>query len=166
MIPYFTFMAVAQWFILAVCSAGEEHKEGGEHIKIVILATSTLILWFYQLMQEIIQFNNDDNSILDYFISLQNIGDMICLTLTPVLCLTNYGDAPSLGVDTQAYIGAIVSFFLISKCFDWLRIFEETSFYIMLIFATIEDIGSFMILFMISLIMFAFPLNILNNVNL
>ena len=63
-------------------------------------------------------------------------------------------------------MGAIVSFFLVSKCFDWLRIFEETSFYIMLIFATIEDIGSFMILFMVSLIMFAFPLNILNNVNL
>ena len=97
--------------------------------------------------------------------SLQNICDIICLTLTPTLCLTNFGHTPSLGVDTQAYMGAIVSFFLISKSFDWLRIFEETSFYIKLIFATIKDIGSFMILFSVSLIMFAFPLTILNNIN-
>ena len=103
---------------------------------------------------------------MDYFTSLQNIGDIICLTLTPTLCLTNFGHTPNMGVETQAYMGAVVSFFLISKCFDWLRIFEETSFYIMLIFATIQDIGSFMILFMVALVMFAFPLVILNNINL
>ena len=68
-------------------------------------------------------------------------------------------------LETQAYMSAIVSFILIAKCFDWLRIFEETSFYIKLIFETIYDIRSFMILFMVSLIMFALPLNILNNIN-
>ena len=35
----------------------------------------------------------------------------------------------------------------------------------MLIFATINDIGYFMVLFMVSLVMFAFPLTILNNIN-
>ena len=71
-----------------------------------------------------------------------------------------------MGVDTQAYMGAVVSFFLISKSFDWLRIFEETSFYIMLILATIWDIRPFMVLFIVALVMFALPLTILNNINL
>ena len=103
---------------------------------------------------------------MDYFTSLQNIGDIICLTLTPTLCLTNFGHTPNMGVETQAYMGAVVSFFLISKCFDWLRIFEETSFYITLILATIWDIRSFMVLFIVALGMFALPLTILNNINL
>ena len=55
-------------------------------------------------------------------------------------------------------MGAIVAFLLVSKCFDWLRIFEETSFYITLIFETIEAIYSFMVLFIVALVMFALPL--------
>ena len=140
MIPYFSFIIITLWFILSITNAGAEPREGMEQAKIVILATLTIILWFWQVWQEFVQFRNDWNSgdniwvyIWDYLSSLNNIGDVICLTLTPYLCLTNYGDAPSMGLETQAYMGALVSFFLISKCFDWLRIFEETSFYIMLI---------------------------------
>ena len=106
-----------------------------------------------------------DKSIWEYLSSLQNIGDIICLILTPVLCLTNYGDAPYLELETQAYMGALVSFFLFSKCFDWLRVFEETSFIVKLIRETIWDIRWFMVLFMVSLVMFAFPLTILENIN-
>ena len=98
MIPYYTFMVINQWFILSISMAGSEHE--GMHTKIVILAASTLVLWFYQIIQEIIQLRNRDISILDYFKSLYNIGDVICLTLTPVLCITNFGDAPILGVYT------------------------------------------------------------------
>ena len=71
-----------------------------------------------------------------------------------------------MGIYTQAYMSALVSFFLISKSFDWLRAFEDTSFLIMLISETIYDIRYFMVLFIISLVMFAFPLSILNNINL
>ena len=67
---------------------------------------------------------NDDNTIWEYFGSMQNIGDIICLTLTPTLCLTNFGETSAIPVDTQAFMSALVSFFLISKSFDWLRIFE------------------------------------------
>ena len=89
----------------------------------------------------------------------------MCLTLIPVLCLTNYGDVPSMGLKTQAYMGALVSFFLISKCFDWLRVFDATSSKIKLITETLKDIIEFMVLFIVSLTMFAFPLTILNNIN-
>ena len=172
MIPYFTFMIITLWFILSITGAGAEPKEDLEQFKIALLASFTLILWFWQVLQEIIQFRNDWNSensiwvyLWDYFSSLNNIGDIICLTLTPALCLTNYGDVPSMGLETQAYMGAIVAFLLVSKCFDWLRIFEDTSFYITLITNTIKDIGSFMVLFGVALGMFALPLQILNNIN-
>ena len=90
MIPYYTFMVFATWFILAISGAGAEPKEGMEYAKIVILNILTLILWSYQVLQEVIQFNNDDNSVWEYISSLQNLGDIICLTLTPTLCFANF----------------------------------------------------------------------------
>ena len=69
MIPYFTFMIIALWFILSSTGAGAEPKEGMEQAKNVILATLTLILWSWQVLQEFIQFKNDwnsDNSIWGY----------------------------------------------------------------------------------------------------
>ena len=135
--------------------------------KIIILASSTLVLWSYQIYQEMIQikFLYEDGSLKKYFTSLMNIADISCLMMTLALCLTNYGDTPSMGLETQAYMGAFVSFFLFNKCFDWLRVFEETAFLIQLIKATILDIGPFMVLFLAALIMFALPLTILDNIN-
>ena len=124
MIPYFTFMTFDILFILSISSAGSEHKEGMERTKIVTLATLTLILWCYQVRQEIIQFQSNDSK-AKYFEDFQNIGDIICLTLTPALCLTNYGPTPSMEVDTQSYLSAIVSFFLVFECFDWFNINES-----------------------------------------
>ena len=63
MIPYYAYMVIAQWFVIAINNAGSEHE--GMHTMIVILATSTLSLWLYQLYQEIIQFRISDK--LDYF---------------------------------------------------------------------------------------------------
>ena len=54
MIPYFAFMIIAQWFTLEISSAGAEPKEETVRVKIVTLATLTLILWSYQVLQEII----------------------------------------------------------------------------------------------------------------
>ena len=54
---------------------------------------------------------------------------------------------------------------LIGKCFDWLRIFDRTAFFIRLIEETFIDIAPFMILFTVSLAMFAMPLMVLNAVN-
>ena len=65
MVPYYAFMIIAQWFILSISIAGSEHE--GMHTKIVILAAITLILWLYQLIQEIIQFRNSELSYWDYF---------------------------------------------------------------------------------------------------
>ena len=108
------------------------------------------------------QFKTEDSSVLEYFKSVWNMMDIVSLTLTPLLCICSLTPQPMLSLETQAFMGATVSFLLVSKAFDWLRLFDETSFYILLIEATIADIGPFMTLFTVSLFMFAFPLLILN----
>ena len=49
------------------------------------------------------------------------------------------------------------------KLFDWLRLFEETAFYVLLIGETIYDIRYFILLLMTTLIMFGVPLIMLDG---
>ena len=48
------------------------------------------------------------------------------------------------------------------KFFDWLRLFDKTSFYINLIGMTLSEIKYFLILVLLSLLMFGFPNLMLN----
>lgn len=43
------------------------------------------------------------------------------------------------------------------KLFDWLRLFEDTAFYILLVSETMADIKAFMILLVIAMLMFGLP---------
>ena len=45
---------------------------------------------------------------------------------------------------------------------DWMRLFDQTSFYILLIGQTLKDIFAFLILIVMSLLMFGFPMIMLN----
>lgn len=91
--------------------------------------------------------------------------DVASLTMTPLICVAEILEMFGmewLSHETVSYMAAGVSFFLLVKIFDWLRLFEQTSFYILLISATIIDILPFMILFVVSLFMFSMPLLMLN----
>ena len=54
-------------------------------------------------------------------------------------------------LETQRLIAAFVIAFMWIKVFDWLRLFEKTSFFIRLITETFADIGYFMIIFLAAL---------------
>ena len=54
-------------------------------------------------------------------------------------------------------MSAIASFALLAKLYDWLRLFETTSFYIELIRATLFDISAFMILFLTAIFLTGVP---------
>ena len=58
-------------------------------------------------------------------------------------------------------MAALASFCCIAKCFDWLKLFDETAFYILLIEKTIVGIVDFMTPFWIACIMFGMPTVIL-----
>ena len=59
-------------------------------------------------------------------------------------------------------LAAIASCIFMVKIYDWLRLFETTSFYIQLVTLTILDIGPIMILFVVALFMISIPYSILN----
>lgn len=48
------------------------------------------------------------------------------------------------------------------KLFDWLRLFEDTAFYILLVSETMSDIKAFMILLVIAMLMFGLPMMMLS----
>ena len=49
MIPYFMFMIIAQSFIISISAFGDEPRYFMKQAYIVILATLTLIFWFWQI---------------------------------------------------------------------------------------------------------------------
>jgi len=59
-------------------------------------------------------------------------------------------------------IASLASFFLMAKIYDWLNLFETTSFYVKLVELTISGIFEFMILFIVALITFGVPLSMLD----
>ena len=60
-------------------------------------------------------------------------------------------------------MAALLSFAMLLNAFNWLRLFDGTAFYILLLSETINDIKYFMALFFLSLFMFGIPMEILNN---
>ena len=52
---------------------------------------------------------------------------------------------------------------MVLKVFDWLRLFEPTAFFILLVEQTLKDIRFFIILILLALLMFGFPFVILNQ---
>ena len=57
---------------------------------------------------------------------------------------------------------AITCCILLIKIFDWYRLFEDTAFYIRLLFVTLEDIGYFLKLIILAMISFGVPLIMLS----
>ena len=60
-------------------------------------------------------------------------------------------------------IAAFSIFIIWFKLFDWLRLFEETAFYLKLVFKTLSDIGTFTILFIVGLAMFGSAMLMIQN---
>ena len=59
-------------------------------------------------------------------------------------------------------LSAFVTFSLLVKFYEWLRIFEKPAFYIFLIAETAKDIRAFIVLFVAGLMMYGIPMTMLN----
>ena len=70
--------------------------------------------------------------------------------------------ANTIDVQHLRVVAALASFCILASFFDWLRVFEQTAFYIMLLMETLNDIRAFVILIFISLMMFGVPMMMLN----
>ena len=66
--------------------------------------------------------------------------DLIHLTFTPLLAIINLPPDPILKPYRQGYLAATITIVLVAKLFDWLRLFDGTSFYILLIKKTVAQV--------------------------
>ena len=91
-----------------------------------------------------------------------NLNDMIRLTLCPLIVICSIPNDPLISLETLRILAAIATFSMILKMYDWMRLFEATSFYILLIEVTIKDISGFLMLLCLALTMFGVPMIMLD----
>ena len=120
-----------------------------------------LVLWSYFVYLEIKQITALEKR-LDYFKRFWNWNDIVGLSLTLIVLISSVTYEPLLPIDNLRLMAAIASCSLMIKVFDWLRLFEKTAFYILLVSETFVDISAFMILLAVALLMFGVPLIMLN----
>ena len=87
---------------------------------------------------------------------------MIHLSFVFILAINSHKQFRLLALKNQVVMAALATFCICLKFFDWLRLFDRTSFYINLIGMTLKEIGFFLILFIASFLRFGLPLMILN----
>lgn len=126
------------------------------------------VFWLRELLLEILQRKlkkaTCKERFVRFFTEIQffNKNDMIHLSLLLVLQVINLVGVHHVGLETAAILAALAVFSLMIKSYEWLRIFDKAAFYIYLIGQTIVDIRAFIILVIISLLMFGLPLMMLN----
>ena len=99
----------------------------------------------------------------EYFISFWNVIDMLGLLFTFVVVLATAIASDAALFQALRVIAAFASCFTLLKLFDWLRLFEETAFYVLLAGVTLHDIRYFLLLLATTLMMFGVPLVMLDQ---
>ena len=126
-----------------------------------------MIFWAYLIYLEYKQLRYNENfcaALKDYLKDFWNLNDIVHLTLVLVLAINgSFGEKLHfLPINLQVVLAAIATSCICLKFFDWLRLFDRTSFYINLIGMTLSEVKYFLILLMASMFMFGLPLMILN----
>ena len=98
----------------------------------VIYGTTTLALLTLQIMNEIEQMKGSE-SFREHFDSLWNKNDAIWLILSPIIVLASIPSNPWIEMENLVTLSSIATFSMLVKVFDWMRLFDQTSFYVLLI---------------------------------
>ena len=130
----------------------ENDFKDGDKLFMVILACLTIILLVYQMIIEILQLMG--TTFTDYICTFPNAFDIFQLSSTLFIVIIRLIESEHANTDSVRIVAAVSVFLLWMKMFDWLKLFEPTSFYIKLVTATFRDMASFMLLFFTSLAMF------------
>ena len=101
--------------------------------------------------------------LIEHFSSPFNTLDILQLCSTLWITIANLPEGGSEAKSAHRVVASFSIFILWFKLFDWLRLFEETAFYLKLVFKTISDIGTFIVLFLVGLAMFGSAMFMLQN---
>ena len=126
------------------------------------MAVLTLLCLLYAVRNEFLQFSRMEDK-LSYFTSFWNYIDIVGIAFTLIIIISAFsGEGGLISYEVLRILAAFASCCQMVKCYDWLRLFESTSFYILLITETLNDIKPFMILLAVTLLTFGIPMVLLN----
>lgn len=97
-----------------------------------------------------------------YFKKLWNVTDFTSLSLTMIILVASVPKEALISPEILRQFAAFASCTLLIKVYDWLKLFETTAFYILLLDETMRDVSSFLILIFTALMMFGMPMIMLN----
>lgn len=124
-----------------------------------VVGGALLLSLAYLLGQEVRQFCHKPRS---YFTCKANWVELSYLSFNIfVVCETMLSE-PTITVSNLTVVAALASCLMLLNAFNWLRIFDTTGFYIKLLEETIFDILPFILIFVLSLMMFGFTFYMLN----
>ena len=116
----------------------------------------------YSIWIEVMQIKNLKNK-CEYFKEAFNWIDMTGISLTIIILAVTLSEQDwMISFEHLRVMASIATCFLIFKLFDWLRLFEGTSFYILLVENTLSDIVWFLAVFLLSLVTFGLPMHMLD----
>ena len=163
MYPYLTYMFINLTFLYYSSISYPQDGNRGQtnYVTVLTFALATLPFWAWQFKQEYRELYGAGLNFLNHFKDWANWLDTVHLFLTPVLIFSNLWKAPMLQSETNDQIAALVAFSVIAKVYDWLKLFDGTAFYILLIEMTLYKIIDFLTPFWIALVMFGMPMVIL-----
>ena len=98
----------------------------------------------------------------EYFQELFNWIDITGVSLTLAIYIVTMSDQEWISFEQMRIMAAIASLALLFKIFDWLRLFEDTAFYILLIENTLNDVMGFLAIFFLALITIGMPMHFLD----
>ena len=162
-LPFITFavLSVLQFMYMLNGHDETEKTMTGRDWLNLLLSTPIFVLWCYLVNNERKQVK--DSVGFEYLTSLWNWIDMMNLSLTALVVVASFEPFAFLEVETLRAFASVAAFLLMAKVFDWLRLFESTAEYVLLIQETIMDTGVFIILIFFALMMFGIPMIILNE---
>ena len=121
------------------------------------------LLLLYSVWIEVKQLISKKNK-CEYFLDPYNYLDVAGQTLTAFILVVTLSDREQLFFDFAQLrvMASIAVCLLLFKLFDWLRLFDRTAFYILLIENTMLGIRGFMLVFLLALITFGLPMHMLD----
>lgn len=154
-IPWLVYFFMVIFYVSVFTVDGTANLSDGAKILETIMRWLITILAFYLEFFEVVCMVRDKWGYVDKF----NIIDQLSLVLNfTCLYYPNGGDRTLI-----QRVAALTAILMWSKAFNWMRAFKKTGKYVRLLCVTIEDIGTFIILFLCILFAFADALLILNK---
>lgn len=157
-IPYIIYLSLTIWYIMKVICVEETEIKGKSDIYIGVFMLANVA---YQLNNERIQIKSQ-KKYWDYFGSIINLADLAQYGVNIILIVTTVFEKKWPSKEHRIIMAAFLVFLVWTKMFDWLRMFDTTSFYIKLIVETIKAVLYFLIVFPVFLAMFGCSMYILD----